>query len=236
MPNELARPAVRTNNIFRISFLAAQQIPAICYDLTAVSKFFRSVALAVSFQQHTQIEWVSQKDSSVINAMYSVMFWKTPPGVAEVRQSTNAQIEQSTDKFHEQYLKVWLRKLNEQGPTVANHYVSEMLKLRDFARGALMSLFQDASDINLMVAGQLKEAITDLARIKLASTVGVAVLGATGAIVLAPAGALICSGVRRMLAYSTASPIRSNTCSIRGYSAWPCSVRLRPRAWRWNSG
>lgn len=183
----------------------APAIPAICYDLNMVSRFFRSVALAVSFQQHTQIEWVTHRDSGVMNAMYSVLFWKTPPGVVEVRQSTNTQIQQTTDKFHEQYLMVWLRKLNEQGPVVANKYVTEMLKIRDYARDAVNSLFQDASDINLMVAGELKQAITDLARIKLAGTVGVAVLGATGAIVLAPAGALICSGVS--LGYSS-------TCSL----------------------
>lgn len=173
----------------------APAIAAICYDLNAVSRFFRSVALAVSFQQHTQIEWVTHRDSGVMNAMYSVLFWKTPPGVVEVRQSNNAQIQQTTDKFHEQYLMVWLRKLNEQGPVVANTYVTEMGKIRDHARDAVNALFQDASEINLMVAGELKQAITDLARIKLAGTVGVAVLGATGAIVLAPAGALICSGV-----------------------------------------
>lgn len=60
--------------------MATQPIPAVCYDLPAISQFFRSVGLAVSFQQHTQQEWVVQRDSSVLNALYSVMFRKKPLG------------------------------------------------------------------------------------------------------------------------------------------------------------
>ncbi len=178
-----------------------QPIPAICYDLNAVSHFFRSVALAIAFQQHTQQEWVVQQDSSVINALYSMMFWKEPPGVVEIRQSSRARIEATTDQYHERFLLAWVRKLNQMGPVAANAYVNEMLLLRDHARAAVQEIFRDASQINQMVAGELKDAITDLARIKLAGTVGVAVLGATGAIVLAPAGALICGGVS--LGYSS---------------------------------
>jgi hypothetical protein len=155
----------------------------------------------MAFQQHTQQEWVVQRDSSVINALYSVLFWKEPPGVVEVRQSSRPRIEATTDQFHERFLMAWLRKLNEQGPVAANAYVMEMLRIRDHAREAVQELMRDANQINQMVAGELKEAITNLARIKLAGTVGVAVLGATGAIVLAPAGAMICGGVS--LGYSS---------------------------------
>ena len=122
-------------------------------------------------------------------------------GVVEIRQSSKARIEATADQLHERFLMAWIRKLAEQGPAEANAYVSHMTGIRAFARAALQQMVQDASQINQMGAGQLKEAITDLARIKLAGTVGVALLGATGAIVLAPAGAMICGGVS--LGYSS---------------------------------
>ena len=180
-------------------------LTAICYDLPAVSRFCRSVALAMAFQKHTHIEWVEQRDSTVINTLYTVLFWKTPPGVVEVRQSSKAQIEETTDQLHERFLFAWLSKLHEQGPHFANIYIAELLKIRDQARSAVQELFRDANQINQMVAGELRDAIVNLARIKLAGTVGVAVLGASGAIVLAPAGAMICGGIS--LGYSS-------TCSL----------------------
>lgn len=181
--------------------MSMSSLPAICYDLNTISHFFRSVGLAMAFQQHTQQEWVVQRDSSVLNALYSVMFWKEPPGVVEIRQSSRARIEETADQFHERFLMEWIRRLAEQGPSAANIYVAQMTGIRDHARAAVQELFRDASQINQMVAGELKDAITDLARIKLAGTVGVALLGATGAIVLAPAGAMICGGVS--LGYSS---------------------------------
>lgn len=175
--------------------MPTQSVPAICYDLPAVSQFCRSVALAMAFQKHTQLEWVENRDSGVLNALYSVMFWKAPPGSAEVRQSSQAQIEETTDQMHEHFLLTWLNKLADKGPAVAGAYISELWKIREYARDAVQDVFRDAYSVNQMVAGELKNAITNLARIRLAGTVGVAVLGAAGAIVLAPAGALICGGV-----------------------------------------
>ena len=185
--------------------MSAQPIPAVCYDLSAVSQFFRSVALAVAFQQHTQQEWVVQRDNKVINAIYSVMFWMEPPGVVEVRQASKTQIQATTDQLHERFLMTWVRKLHQEGPLAAKLYVTEMLNVRDHAREAFQEMMRDVNQINMMVANQLKEAIKDMAQIKLAGTVGVAVIGAVGAITLAPAGALICGGVS--LGYS-------GTCSM----------------------
>lgn len=175
--------------------MPTQSVPAICYDLPAVSRFCRSVALAMAFQKHTQLEWVENRDSGVLNALYSVMFWKTPPGSADLRQSSQAEIEATTDQMHEHFLLTWLNKLSDKGPAVAGAYISELLKIREHARDAVQDVFRDVYSVNQMVAGELKDAITNLARIKLAGTVGVAVLGAAGAIVLAPAGAIICGGL-----------------------------------------
>lgn len=181
--------------------MAIQPIPAICYDLHAVSRFCRSVALATAFQQHTRTEWVEQRDSSVLNAVYSVLFWKSPPGVVEVHQGSKLQIEQTTNAQHQRFLVAWLTKLHQGGPMIANQYIAQLAEIREFARSAVQQTLRDASRINREVAGQLGDAITDLARIRLAGTVGVAALGAAGALVLAPAGAMICGGLS--FGYST---------------------------------
>ena len=92
-----------------------------------------------------------------------------------------------------------------EGPVVANNYVAHMTGLREDVRGFIDGTFQDALDLNRSIVGEATKAVRDLSRIKLASSVGVAVLGAVGAIVLAPAGAVIVSGVS--LGYSSSCAI-----------------------------
>ena len=169
-------------------------VPAICYDLAAVSRFFRSVALAVAFQQHTKTEWQVHHDNTVLNVIYAVMFWKSPPGIVEIRQP-QAKIEKTTDELHQKYLIAWLRKLNEQGPVAANLYVTNMHRLRRDAEQFLAQALRDAGNLNAAVINETSDGIRKLALIRLVGSAGVAVLGAAGAIVLAPAGAVVVSGI-----------------------------------------
>ncbi|RYH10635.1 hypothetical protein [Tropicimonas sp. IMCC6043] len=155
-----------------------KNISVMCYDFWAISRFFRSCALAVATQQTTQIEWQTYKDSSVLNAVYSVLFWKEPPGTVAVKTATKAEIERRADDMHMDFMLNWIRILAEQGPQAAHSYVTRMERVRDVARDAVQELFREAHDINAEIAGVTNEAIRDLARIKLGAQVGVAVLGA----------------------------------------------------------
>jgi hypothetical protein len=159
--------------------------PLICYDLPTVSRFFRSVALAVAFQRHTSTEWVTYKDSTVLNAVYTVLFWKEPPGAVEVKQSSRQSIERATDELHQQFLFAWIEKLYQGGPSAGNEYVERMARLRENAREAVNDLFRDAARINAEVANQTRDAIVALARIRLAATVGVAVIGGAAGVAFA---------------------------------------------------
>jgi hypothetical protein len=161
---------------------AASNMSIMCYDMHAVSRFFRSCALAIATQQTTHIEWQTYRDSTVLNAVYAAMFWKEPPGFAEVKMGTRATIDRRTDEMHMQFLLTWIRKLAEQGPPAAHRYVSEMSRLRDFARDAVQEIFRDASDINNEVIGATQQAITNLSKIKLAAQVGVALIGGVAGI------------------------------------------------------
>lgn len=153
-------------------------IPVMCYDLHAISRFFRSCALAMAVQQTTKMQWETYRDSSVLNAVYTVMFWKEPPGQVEVKTGTKTEIDRKTDQYHEEFLLIWLRKLFVEGPIAAHEYVRRMERVRGFARDAVQDIFIDAGSINDEVIGQTSEAISRLAKIKLASQVGVAVIGA----------------------------------------------------------
>ncbi len=161
----------------------------ICYDLAAVSRFFRSVALAAALQRYTTIEWVNYQDSRVLNAVYTVLFWKGPPGTAEIQTADSDVIQRATDEMHERFLIAWINRLASDGPAAANTYVMQMAQLRDSARAALDDLFRDATQINNEVLSQTRDAIVALARIRLAATVGVAVIGAAAGIAFVAAGA-----------------------------------------------
>jgi len=161
----------------------------ICYDLAAVSRFFRSVAMAITLQRYTTIEWVNYRDSQVLNAVYAVLFWKGAPGTAEIQTADSAVVQRATDELHERFLMAWIGRLVSDGPAAANAYVSQMTQLRDSARDSLNELFHDAAQINNEVASQTRDAIVALARIRLAATVGVAVIGAAAGIAFVAAGA-----------------------------------------------
>jgi hypothetical protein len=168
--------------------IAHKNIAVMRYDMTAISRFFRSCALAIATQQTTHIEWQTYRDSKVLNAVYTVFFWKEPPGFAEVKTGAQADIERRTDELHQQFLLNWIRKLAEQGPQAAHNYVQEMVRLRDYAREAVQDVFRDATNINNEVIGATQEAITKLAQIKLSAQVGVAVIGGVAGVAFVAAG------------------------------------------------
>ncbi len=167
----------------------ARTIPIIVYDFPAISRFFRSVALAMAIQRTTGIHWETYRDSKVLNTIYTVMFWKEPPGFAEVHTGAKSDIDRITDELHVHFLTVWLKKVYEGGPREGNAYVVAMEQVRAYARDAVQSMFADASSINNEVIGVTGEAIRDLARIKLAAQVGVAVIGAVAGVAFVAAAA-----------------------------------------------
>jgi hypothetical protein len=167
----------------------AANISVVCYDLPTVSRFFRSVALAVAMQQHTSIQWQTYRGSAVLNTIYAVMFWKEPPGWVEVQTGTRSAVERTTDQLHERFLLAWIAKVVEKGPVAGNAYVEQMVKVRQTARLGLMQVFHDAAEVNAEVLHQTNDAIAKLAAIRLGATVGVAVIGGAVGVLAVGAGA-----------------------------------------------
>jgi hypothetical protein len=169
--------------------MAALDIPLICYDFTDVSRYFRSVATTIALQRNTTLEWNTYYDSSVLNGIYSLLFWKALPGIAEVNTASHRAITEEVDQLHERFVLAWLRKLHEGGPAAANEYVRHMGEVREAARDAIDDVFRDAGRINSEVAGETRDAIIFLSRVRLAATVGVAVIGGAAGIAFAAAAA-----------------------------------------------
>ncbi|WP_299444732.1 hypothetical protein [uncultured Rhodospira sp.] len=159
-----------------------KRVQVVCYDLPAISRFFRSCALAIATQQTTHLHWETYKDDSVLNAVYTVMFWKEPPGFATVKTATRAEIERLTDKLHQDFLMHWLHTLHVQGPPAAHAYVTRMQKVRATSYAAVQDTFRSATNINMEVVGQTNEAIKRLAQVKLGAQIGVAVIGAVAGV------------------------------------------------------
>lgn len=166
-----------------------KQVPIVCYDMNAIDRFFRSVALAMALDQHTSTVWKTYKDSAVINTIYTVLFWKEPPGTAEVQVSDRAAIERSADQLHHRFLMAWVRKLIEGGPAAANHYASDMAILKENARRNLQETYAGAQEINSSVVSETRDGIRSLATIRLGASIGVAVIGASAGLAVAGATA-----------------------------------------------
>ncbi len=162
-----------------------KNVPVICYDLETVSRFFRSAAFLIAVQRHTHIEWVTYRDSAVLNAIYAVMFWKEPPGNAQVKEGSREAIQRVTDEQHERFLLAWIEKLHTGGPAAGNAYVNHVAGLRDMVRQDLNNLYREVSKINNDVINQTQDAIVTLARIRLTAAVGVAVIGGVAGVALA---------------------------------------------------
>lgn len=155
-----------------------KNVSVIIYDLNTVSRFFRSCALLLASQQSLRIEWETYRDSKVINAIYTVFFWKEPPGIAVVKEGAPEKVERRTNEMHERFLSTWVRKLSEEGPGAAQGYVTTIGQLRDMARKDMQNFYRNASDINNDVIRETQDGINNLATIKLGAQIGVAAIGA----------------------------------------------------------
>lgn len=155
-----------------------KNVSVIIYDLHTISRFFRSCALLLASQQSLRIEWETYRDSKVINAIYTVFFWKEPPGIAVVKEGAPEKVERRTNEMHERFLSTWVRKLSEEGPGAAQGYVTTIGQLRDMARKDMQNFYRNASDINNDVIRETQDGINNLATIKLGAQIGVAAIGA----------------------------------------------------------
>jgi hypothetical protein len=146
-----------------------------CLDLRRSALLVWSCARARALQQQTQLEWQPYRDSKVLNAIYSVLFWKEGPGTVEIRQD-QAKVNRLTMQFFDQTFDSFLDK-STHGPVALTHYVQGLVNIRAFALRSVQEMFREAASINSEIAGETRKTIETLAQIKLASAL---VLTGTG--------------------------------------------------------
>lgn len=190
------------------------------YDFKAVERFFRSCALSIETSKSMRVKWVEYKDSKVLNAIYTVFFWKGGPGHVELDIATAAELQTAINKSTDQYVQAWLGKLYTLGPSEAMNFVETIAQLKVDAQNSIRQLTSEVSQINSDIINQTETAIRDLARVKLAAGVGVAlisggagVLMAGGATAITVGGGSIALGGNG-LAFAAVGVANSSTLSI----------------------
>jgi hypothetical protein len=159
--------------------MAVKQVTVVCYDLNAISGFFRSAAVVMSLQQHTSLRWLSDDDDGLIEQIFSAVFGRT----AYVGQDSHEAIERTTDLLHGSFLLTWVDVLHTKGPTAANDFVTEVAIRRARANQQLHDVFHNVASTNDARLEDAKDVVRTLAAIKLGATIGVTVIALTVAIV-----------------------------------------------------
>ena len=163
-------------------------VPTACYNLKTVSSFFRIAARAVAIDLTTGVDWVTYKDSKVINALYKVCFWKEQPGNAVITQKGPAAIDDVTNEWHDRFLSHWVEKLAWHGPVDAMKYYNAVVSIRDMAIKDVEKTRREVIAINEAAIGETNKFIKELAAAKLAGELGVVAMGVVGDRIPGPVG------------------------------------------------
>jgi hypothetical protein len=149
-------------------------LPVLALDLAAAVRVIRSAAIAQAMAEATQLTWQTYNDSKALNIVYTVLFWKGKPGWVEVNTGSQDQILRRTDELTAQYWKSFYAKLTH-GPAAVVRSLQAFERARAQALDSIRMKFEDARAINNDVLAYTRLAVRDLARIKLASDVVIAV-------------------------------------------------------------
>jgi len=180
-----------------------QNITTIVYDFPTVNTFCRSVAFSVALQQLTEMRYHEQSTSDFVNAFYFLVRGDIP--YAEIRQASKEKIAQTTDRLHAKFITEWINRLHRGGPPVGNEYIDRLTRLRENSRSAYETLCQDAAKINKQLADSAHDAQVLAARVRLAGTVGVTLIGLKASLALKGKQVLLYQGVN--LAYSSSASV-----------------------------
>jgi hypothetical protein len=172
----------------------SKPVPLVVMDLDPTLKFLRSASMTRAMAESTSLEWKTYDDSTVINALYTVFFWKEKPGFAEVNTATGEKLRTRHAQILDGYVDKWLATLG-QGPSPMKQYLDHLAKIRASDHENIDFIFREAREINKMVTDQLRTTIRTLAGVKLAGTIAVAALGGYAAIAIGGATATVAGGV-----------------------------------------
>jgi hypothetical protein len=157
------------------------------FNLNRIYHFVNSVAYAQAAQNHTKLYWHTYDQNVVINAIYSVMFWKDAPGTVEVSQNSQL-IEGRRSDLMRHYWTTSLGRL-QQGPLALITYLETLDEIKQVSIGSLRETFRDANKLNSQIGEDTQTGIEWLSAIKLSSTVFIA--AASGGLTLSGGAAAV---------------------------------------------
>jgi len=163
-------------------------VPTACYNLATVSSFYRIAAQAVAINLTTRIEWVEDRESAFLNALYAVFFWKGQPGLAELRSGKPEDVEKVTNQWHEKFLSHWIEKLVTHGPVDAMKYYNAIVAIQDMALKDAADMRRAVSEINDAAIAETNRTIRMLAGARLAGRLGVVAMDVVGSKIPGPLG------------------------------------------------
>lgn len=193
-----------------------------CLSLEQVFRLLYSTAFAWAVQRNSHVKWVEYRDSRVLNFLYGVMPWKGRPGWAELDQNWQEIRRDTIDLFKGQ-VDVFLRKL-DAGPKVVIEYLEQMEWQRNQAQQGWMSTLNEVHEINEGVMAETSRAIRNLALVKAASTIAIAVMSGGAAIVVGGSTAVAAGAVN--FGYSVTAAVAKNLAQAKGAGAIALDVGI----------
>lgn len=153
---------------------ADEILSALVLDGEVLQRFFRTCARARATQRHTQLKWVEYKESAVLNAVYTVFFWKGAPGIAEIDFGVQAEIDKDTEQYTAQNERAFLARAVEGGQATVK-VLKNMEENRQSCIGFVQELLRDQGKINSGAIRMAQQGLNRLATIKVGSDIIIAV-------------------------------------------------------------
>lgn len=156
---------------------------------------FRSTALSLATREHTKVEWETYKNGVSLGILYTLAFWKQPPGGVGVAQAQKSIIQASADAHYARLWERFLATAAAEGFKGVLRYAEECAMIRDKAQVDLKWFFLQVARDNEQVIVAASEGIRTFAQVKLAGQVGLAACGLGGAYILVGGAAWLATGV-----------------------------------------
>lgn len=195
-----------------------EPVPVLLLGFERTMNYLRSAALGRAMAESCTLEWKSYDESTVLNAIYTLLPWKEKPGSVEMKMARGDELGERYGHHLRHLVSGWTTAMFH-GAVATKTFLDrvESRKARDAAH--IEQVAQDVREINAQVVGELTSAINNLAAIKLGSTIAIAALSGGASIyavgLLGTAGAASAAAVAATAgmintAYSVTGSLISN--------------------------
>lgn len=153
---------------------ARVQIRVLALDLPATIRLLRSAAIAKAMADTTSLEWV--RDSTPLDFLYTIAFWKGKPGHVELKTGRREDVLKRAEAETSRYCQSLLRH-SKHGTAALAGFLAAAEQSRTYSLETIRGQVADAQAINREIVEMTGHFLKDLARVKFASDVILAIPG-----------------------------------------------------------